>query len=106
MKKIIALLFTALLVFTLAACGTGNSNNADSSGEGNNSNKSDKETTKLVIGATNEPHAVILEEAKPLLEEKGIELDVKVFSKYELINPALVDGDLDANFFQHIPYLE
>lgn len=89
MKKLLAYIFTALLVFTLAACSSSGSNEK-----------------KLVIGATNEPHAVILEEAKPILKEKGIDLEVKVFSKYELINPALADGDLDANFFQHIPYLE
>jgi len=59
---------------------------------------------KLVVGATNEPHAMILEKAKPLLEKEGIELEIEVFSKYELINPALNDKSLDANYFQHIPY--
>ena len=65
-----------------------------------------KADSKLVVGATNEPHAVILNEAKPLLEEEGIELEVVTFSSYGMINPALADESLDANYFQHIPYLE
>lgn len=87
MKKFISLFFTAILVLTLAACGN-------------------DEEDKLVIGATNRPHAEILEQAQPILAEQGIVLKIKTFSKYELINPALVDEDLDANFFQHLPYLE
>ncbi|MCU9612844.1 MetQ/NlpA family ABC transporter substrate-binding protein [Caldibacillus lycopersici] len=87
MKKLTFLLAVLILSFTLAAC-----------------NKDDSKT--LVIGATDEPHAVILEKAKPILEEQGIDLEVKTFSKYELLNPALDSKDLDANYFQHIPYLE
>jgi len=41
-----------------------------------------------------------------LLEEKGIELKIEEFSDYPLINPALAERDLDANYFQHVPYLE
>lgn len=103
MKKILTLLFSAILVLTLAACG-GKEESSSKNGDDNSKGKDDGKT--LVVGATNEPHAVILEKAKPLLKEKGIELKIETFSKYELINPALVDGDLDANFFQHIPYLE
>lgn len=58
------------------------------------------------MGASNVPHAVILEKAKPLLEKKGIELEVKKFQDYVLPNKSLADKDLDANYFQHIPYLE
>jgi len=87
MKRIFGLLFAVLLVAALAACGG-------------------KEEDTLVVGATNKPHAEILEKAKPLLEEKGIKLKIETFSKYELVNPALDKGDLDANYFQHIPYLE
>lgn len=86
MKKLFSFIVIGLLVSILAACG------------GN-------DEKKLKVGATNEPHAVILEKAKPILKEKGIELEVVTFSKYELINPALAEEDLDANFFQHIPYL-
>ncbi len=90
MRKWIAVLVTSIFILALAACG----------------NSDDKDNKTLVIGATNEPHGMILEKAKPLLKEKGIDLEVKVFSKYELINPALADKSLDANYFQHIPYLE
>ena len=102
MKKILTVLFSVFLILALAACGNGDNEKAG----GDEGAKGGEETKKLVVGATNEPHAVILEQAKPILEEKGIDLEIKTFTKYELINPALVDGDLDANFFQHIPYLE
>ncbi|NLK01202.1 MAG: MetQ/NlpA family ABC transporter substrate-binding protein [Clostridia bacterium] len=61
---------------------------------------------KVVVGATAKPHAEILEVAKPILEEKGIELEIKVFTDYVQLNPALNDEQIDANFFQHIPYLD
>ena len=64
------------------------------------------ESTKLVIGATSTPHGEILEFAKPLLAEKGIELDIQIFEDYVMPNEQLEAKDLDANFFQHIPYLE
>ena len=66
----------------------------------------DNDEKKLVVGASNVPHAEILEKAKPLLEKKGIELEVKKFQDYVLPNKSLADKDLDANYFQHIPYLE
>ena len=62
--------------------------------------------TKLVVGASSTPHAEILEAAKPLLEEKGIELEIIIFDDYVQPNLQLESGDLDANYFQHIPYLE
>ncbi|MED1673903.1 MetQ/NlpA family ABC transporter substrate-binding protein [Pallidibacillus thermolactis] len=97
MKKLLTLIFTTFLAVTLAACG---------GDEGNTSESSDGESKKIVVGATAVPHAEILEQAAPILKEKGIELEITEFSGYELINQALVEGDLDANFFQHIPYLE
>ena len=62
--------------------------------------------TKLVIGASAVPHAVILEAAQPLLKEKGIDLEIVIFDDYVQPNLQLDAGDLDANYFQHIPYLE
>lgn len=64
------------------------------------------ELTKLVVGASSVPHAEILEFAAPLLAEKGIELKIEVFQDYVLPNRTLTEGELDANYFQHIPYLE
>jgi len=61
---------------------------------------------KLVVGATQVPHSEILEVIKPVLAKDGVELDIKVFSDYVQPNLQLVDKELDANFFQHQPYLE
>ena len=68
-----------------------------------NSNKEDK---TIKVGASPTPHAEILEVAKPLLEEKGYNLEIVEFDDYVLPNTSLSEGDLDANYFQHIPYLE
>ena len=62
--------------------------------------------TKLVVGASATPHAEILEAAKPILAEKGIDLEIVIFDDYVQPNLQLEAGDLDANYFQHIPYLE
>lgn len=98
MKKIYALL-AALLVLFLAACGT--SGDSDSS-----SDKKDEKEKVIKIGATSTPHAEILKEAEPLLEKKGIKLDIKEYQDYVFPNDDLASGKLDANYFQHIPYLE
>ena len=63
------------------------------------------ETKTYVIGATPSPHAEILEAAAPILAEQGIKLDIVEFDDYVLPNTALADGSLDANYFQHQPYL-
>ena len=60
---------------------------------------------KIVVGATPVPHAEILEAAKETLKEKGYELEIKEFTDYVQPNLSLQSGDLDANFFQHTPYL-
>ena len=67
-------------------------------------NKLDDHT--LVIGCSPTPHAEILKAAKPLFEEKGYKLDIKVLQDYVTPNTLLDSGDLDANYFQHVPYLE
>lgn len=98
MKKWLGIFLSLAIVIGLAACGSNEKSNGDS---GKN-----EDTKKLVVGASNTPHAVILEEAKPLLKEKGIDLEIVKYSDYVLPNEALESGDLDANYFQHIPYLE
>ncbi|HHY19052.1 MAG TPA: MetQ/NlpA family ABC transporter substrate-binding protein [Firmicutes bacterium] len=60
----------------------------------------------LKIGATPRPHAEILELIKPMAKAKGIEIVIVEFTDYVQPNIALADGELDANFFQHKPYLE
>lgn len=102
MKKFLVLL-AAFAVLLLAACGK-----SDDSDKKESSDKKDdkKEETVLKVGASSTPHAEILEEAKPLLEKKGIKLDIKQYQDYVFPNNDLADGKLDANYFQHIPYLE
>ncbi len=59
----------------------------------------------ITVAATAAPHAEILEEAKALLEEKGYDLEVEVFADYVLPNDVVESGEMDANYFQHINYL-
>lgn len=99
MKKTFYSILLFGLLLALAACGTANN-------EDNNTAGDKAETVKLVVGASNVPHAEILEEAVPLLAEKGIELEIIPFQDYILPNKALADKEIDANYFQHIPYLE
>ena len=68
--------------------------------------KSKNDPNKIVVGASATPHAEILEQAKPLLEEQGYDLEIKVFQDFVLPNKALAEKELDANYFQHIPYLD
>lgn len=100
MKKVISLILAVSLAFVMAACGTSASANnaAGSSTKGG--------LTTLVVGASPVPHAEILEHAKPLLKAKGINLVIETFNDYVLPNKALASGELDANYFQHLPYLE
>lgn len=98
MKKIFALI-TALAVATLALAGCGNSSTPASSSSASSGSKT------LKVGATAVPHAEILEVVKPILEKEGITLDIVEFNDYVQPNLALNDKELDANFFQHEPYL-
>ena len=96
-KKIAALLAGALCLSALTACGGGNDAQTAEGGA------SDDKT--IVVGASPTPHAEILNAAKDVLAEAGWTLEVVEFTDYVQPNTALVDGDLDANYFQHIPYL-
>ena len=59
----------------------------------------------IVVGASPSPHAQILEAVSERLAQKGYQLEIKEFTDYIMPNTALEDGELDANFFQHQPYL-
>ena len=72
---------------------------------GDNGGGSAKKDVTLKVGATPVPHAEILEEVKPDLEKQGIKLEIVEFNDYVQPNIALNDKELDANFFQHEPYL-
>lgn len=67
---------------------------------------SDTKDSKITVGATPVPHAEILEFVKPDLAEAGFELVIKEFNDYVQPNLATDSGEIDANFFQHIPYLD
>ncbi|WP_308547329.1 MetQ/NlpA family ABC transporter substrate-binding protein [uncultured Selenomonas sp.] len=100
MKKVFALI-AALAFSALALAGCGGQQGASS---GASSAASGAKTLK--VGATAVPHAEILEAAKPLLEKEGITLEIVEFNDYVQPNLALNDKELDANFFQHEPYLK
>lgn len=85
MKKIILVALSFITVFTLSGCDS-------------------DETYK--VGASPVPHAEILEQVQPILLEQGFEFEIITFTDYVLPNSSLDSGELDANFFQHIPYLD
>ena len=93
MKKSFSLVLAALLaVFALAGCSNGSSGGA--------------EKTVIKVGASPSPHAEILEQVVDNLAEKGYTLEIVEYTDYVQPNLALESGDLDANYFQHKPYLE
>ncbi|WP_243298897.1 MetQ/NlpA family ABC transporter substrate-binding protein [Bacillus litorisediminis] len=106
MKKWFSLILILAFALVLAACGTANNENEGAEGNGDANNDAAEEKATLVVGASNVPHAVILEQAKPILAEKGIELQIEEYTDYIFPNQDLDNGTLDANYFQHIPYLE
>lgn len=90
-------------LFILGACGNGET---DESGEGSGQEEEQATQQTLHIGASNTPHAEILEFVQPALEEEGIELEITTYDDYIIPNEALAAGDIDANYFQHIPFFE
>ena len=90
MKKLAVLVLSAALtISSLAGCGA-----------------ADKDAKVIKVAASATPHAEILEEAKPILAEQGWTLEVTVFDDYVQPNLVVEGGDFDANYFQHIPYLD
>lgn len=103
MKKILKGLAAAGIALTLGACSSSDAAN-DSAADSTTTENGD--LTVLKVGATSSPHAQILEYVKDTMKEKGYDLQITEFSDYPTINPAVVDGSLDANYFQHQPYLD
>ncbi len=100
-------LLTVLLAGVLAAALTGGgSDKGGDSGSDSGSGSEDSGSKSVKVAASATPHAEILEEAKGLLEAEGYELEVTVFNDYVQPNEVVESGDFDANYFQHIPYLE
>ena len=93
-------LAAALVVGALAGCGSSNSSNGGSAAADSGS------TTTLTVGASLTPHAEILEQAKPILAEEGIDLEIVEIEDTVTPNTGLAEGSLDANYFQHQPFLD
>ncbi|MED1792177.1 MetQ/NlpA family ABC transporter substrate-binding protein [Brevibacillus nitrificans] len=112
-KKGLGVVFSLLVGVSvmLAGCGSGASNQASSGGAAQASPsagqtaEAPKEVT-LKVGAAPVPHAEILEFIKPKLKEEGVNLEVVILDDEGQLNPALKDNQIDANFFQHVPYLD
>ena len=102
MKKFFALALSSVLALSLLA-GCGSSNTPAASGSSGSA--SNGETVTLKVGASITPHAEILAQCKPILAEQGIDLVIKEYTDYVQPNTALEEGSLDANYFQHINYL-
>lgn len=96
-QKLIAGICTAgALTLTLGACGSATPSQSSTA----------TESKTIVVGASPSPHAEILEQVKPLLEKKGYKLEIREFTDYIQPNVTLDQGELDANYFQHGPYLD
>ena len=93
-KRFLVLALALALVLALTACG------GNGGGSGSDGNKT------VTVGATPAPHAAILEVAEKLMEAEGYTLVIKEFDDYVAPNTSLEDGSLDANYFQHITYMD
>ena len=117
MKKLISATLAATLALSLAACGSTASTTETASSEAASTEStaasseaaestSDLAGTTLKVAASPTPHAEILEVVKEILAAKGITLDIQVYNDYVVPNTVVDDGTVDANYFQHLPYLE
>ncbi|MCD8131211.1 MAG: MetQ/NlpA family ABC transporter substrate-binding protein [Lachnospiraceae bacterium] len=120
-KRVVSLLLTLTLTGALISGCSGASSSAESSSEaevteaetGEEGDEADAEASEetaelepLIVGAVVTPHAEILEYIRDDLAEAGYDLQIVEYNDYVLPNTALEAGDLDANYFQHVPYLE
>ena len=101
MKKFIGILLTAALAFGAVGCGSTTTNET-----ADEATTTTAEGATIVVGASPSPHAEILKAAQPLLAEKGITLEIKEFDDYPQQNVVVDEGEFDANYFQHQPYLD
>lgn len=103
-KKILTLTLASALL--LAGCSAGTKTETKEQDKTATKTESKTDDKTIVVGATPNPHAEILNKIAPLLEKDGYKLEVKEFTDYIIPNTALEEKQLDANFFQHQPYLD
>ena len=112
-RRLIVLALALCLLLGLTACGGNNAANNGTAGNNTTDNASGNSTADsgdtadktVTVGATPAPHAEILEVAKEVLAEEGYTLEIKEFDDYITPNTAVEEGELDANYFQHITYM-
>lgn len=100
-KNILKFALAGAVALGLSAC-TGGEEKKEAAAE---APKAQEKKTVIKVGATPVPHSEILEVVKPLLKAKGYDLEIVEFTDYVTPNIAVDEGELDANFFQHVPYL-
>ncbi len=120
-KKFITAAVTLAFAASLTACGGSAASSSNASSEASKSSTSSSDTTEkstsdessstsdnavIKVGANITPHSEILEQAKPILAEKGITLEIVQIEDSITPNVGVAEGSLDANYFQHEPYLE
>ncbi|MBR5944191.1 MAG: metal ABC transporter substrate-binding protein [Lachnospiraceae bacterium] len=120
-KRILSILLTGALVAAFTGCGSAQTKAEDNKNieaaetatsaateetAATEEEAAPAETVTIKVGANITPHSEILQEAKPLLEAKGINLEIVELEDSITPNTGVIEGSLDANYFQHVPYLE
>ena len=106
MKKVLAIVLAALLlVAALAGCASKSEPASTETASTDTTASTDGKLETLKVGASSTPHAEILEQVKDTLAAEGYDLQIVIYDDYVLPNQSLADGSLDANYFQHTPYL-
>ncbi|MBR1470214.1 MAG: metal ABC transporter substrate-binding protein [Lachnospiraceae bacterium] len=103
-KGFLTAVFSLVATAALAGCGSAAAPAAATAQAAGT--ESAPQSTTIKVGANITPHSEILEEAKPLLAAKGITLEVVQLEDSVTPNTGVIEGSLDANYFQHVPYLE
>jgi len=103
MKKLLLLVTSFVLGFVLIGCSSASKEEK----KGIDVEKLDpKNPVTIKVGASNVPHAVLLEHVAPQLEKEGIKLDIITYQDYYIPNKTLNDKEIDINYFQHVPFLK
>lgn len=107
LRKTFAFILTLALSAAVTGCGaaSGNTEAQTSASQSQETQAAGGSLEKIVVGATSTPHGEILEQVKDDLAAAGYELEIVIFDDYVLPNTSLNEGSLDANYFQHTPYL-